>query len=79
MKKLTTILTCISLAFMAPAVPAAAIQSAPIAVCVAKSPVAAGWATRYNMYEACRVALTECALRTPSDQVCVVTNRWWEA
>lgn len=79
MKKITSILTSLSLAmigFVAPAVPAAAMQT-PIAYCEAKSPAATGWATRYNMNEACRAALYECAVRTPNTQTCYVVRAYW--
>jgi hypothetical protein len=79
MKKITSILASLSLACIgvaAPAVPAAAMQ-APVAYCEAKSPSATGWATRYNMNEACNVALYECAVRTPSTQTCYVVRSYW--
>lgn len=81
MKKILTAFVSVSLLTLTPAAPVIAMQPAtlPVAVCIAKSPSATGWATGYNMYETCNRALYECAKRTPATEVCYVTNRWWEA
>lgn len=52
-------------------------QVYPVSVsCEARSPSAVGWGTAPNGDYACRIALNECAVRTPPYQTCTVT-RWW--
>lgn len=43
----------------------------------AESPVAFGKGQSLDFDTAVRIALRECAIRTPYDQVCVVTKYYW--
>lgn len=69
------VLTGFAALLFVPVAPAAAAQSF-LYTCEAKSPSATGWGQSNNLDTACRRALYECAVLTPSYQTCY-TNRWW--
>lgn len=47
------------------------------AYCEARSPYAIGVGYSPNINYACRIALRECAVRTPYGYTCYVTNSYW--
>jgi hypothetical protein len=85
-KKIVTALAALGMAvsaitasaFVAPA-PASAQALTGRTVCIAHSPVAQGWGVSYDQASACRIALNQCSIRTPYNQVCYVTRWYYEA
>lgn len=75
MKKIFAIVAAIALAALPVTIPSAVAQPVGSVVCEARSASALGWGNAWTRRAACERALYECSLRTPANEVCVVT-RW---
>jgi hypothetical protein len=74
----TLALSGISAAMLVGATPAQAQNYTGRVLCVAQSPNGWGYGAHLDRDTACRIALRECAVRTPYGQVCYVTRVDWE-